>query len=114
MLCSRWLPLEGLDGAPIPPLDAALLRDNDVLLAYECDGQPLAAGQGFPLRVVVPGIGGRRNAKWVSAVHGRAQFAAVPAGRKLGPQRRLPCAQAHAPYAHMKGCACKFFCCFEY
>ncbi len=57
---------ESLDGTPIPPMDAASLLSGGALLAYEMNGQPLTPAQGFPLRLVVPGAGGRRNAKWVS------------------------------------------------
>lgn len=62
------LQLESLDGTPIPPLTLEQALHSGALLAYELDGKPLAPSQGFPLRCVVPGFGGRRNAKWVSKV----------------------------------------------
>jgi len=41
---------------------------DDVLFAYNLDGKPLAAGHGGPLRLVVPGKYGYKNAKWVRRV----------------------------------------------
>jgi DMSO/TMAO reductase YedYZ molybdopterin-dependent catalytic subunit len=48
------------------PLDEAL-RD-DVLLAYEMNGQPLLPQHGFPLRLVVPGWYGMTNVKWLARI----------------------------------------------
>ncbi|MQA09882.1 MAG: molybdopterin-dependent oxidoreductase [Pseudonocardiaceae bacterium] len=45
------------------PLDEAL-RD-DVLLAYEMNGQPLPPQHGYPLRLVVPGWYGMAHVKWL-------------------------------------------------
>lgn len=41
---------------------------DDVLLAYEMNGEPLPADHGFPVRVVVPGWIGISSIKWVGAV----------------------------------------------
>jgi DMSO/TMAO reductase YedYZ molybdopterin-dependent catalytic subunit len=43
------------------------LRD-DLLLAYEMNGQPLPPQHGFPLRLVVPGWYGMTSVKWLSEV----------------------------------------------
>jgi DMSO/TMAO reductase YedYZ molybdopterin-dependent catalytic subunit len=37
-------------------------------LAYEMNGAPLATGHGFPLRLIVPGIYGMKNVKWVTSI----------------------------------------------
>ncbi len=41
---------------------------DDVLLAYELNGQPLPSQHGFPLRLVVPGWYGMTQVKWLSAI----------------------------------------------
>ncbi|KKK05080.1 sulfite oxidase [Micromonospora sp. HK10] len=46
------------------PLPIAKALD-DVLLAYEMNGEPLPADHGFPVRVVVPGWIGISSIKWV-------------------------------------------------
>ncbi|MEV0430261.1 sulfite oxidase [Micromonospora sp. NPDC050495] len=49
------------------PLPIAKALD-DVLLAYEMNGEPLPADHGFPVRVVVPGWIGISSIKWVGPV----------------------------------------------
>ncbi|ASR36727.1 sulfite oxidase [Prauserella marina] len=41
---------------------------NDVLLAYEMNGEPLPPDHGFPVRVVVPDWIGIASVKWVGAI----------------------------------------------
>ena len=53
------------------PVSKAL---NDVLLAYEMNGQPLPYDHGFPVRLVVPGWVGVANIKWV----GQIEVSATP------------------------------------
>ena len=48
------------------PLD--VLMDDDVLLAYRHDGEPLALEHGGPLRLVVPKRYGWKSAKWVNGL----------------------------------------------
>lgn len=38
---------------------------GDILLAYECNGQPLDAEHGFPVRLLVPGFYGTNSVKWL-------------------------------------------------
>jgi DMSO/TMAO reductase YedYZ molybdopterin-dependent catalytic subunit len=48
------------------PLDEAMRED--VLLAFEMNGQPLPPQHGFPLRLVVPGWYGMTHVKWLSRI----------------------------------------------
>ncbi|HET6252365.1 MAG TPA: sulfite oxidase [Tepidisphaeraceae bacterium] len=41
---------------------------DDLLLAYEMNGQPLSPGHGFPLRLIVPGWYGIAWVKWLSRI----------------------------------------------
>ena len=54
-------------GASIP-IDKAVDRRGDVLLAYEMDGQPLPPDHGYPIRVLVPGTVAARSVKWVNRI----------------------------------------------
>ncbi|KAF0289308.1 putative sulfite oxidase, mitochondrial [Amphibalanus amphitrite] len=66
---------EGLDtdpsstpyGASIP-LETAVDPRRDVILAYEMNGQPLSRDHGAPVRVIVPGVVGARNVKWLGRI----------------------------------------------
>ena len=44
----------------------ALSLSGDVFLAFKMNGKPLPREHGYPLRVVVPGIFGMKNVKWLS------------------------------------------------
>jgi DMSO/TMAO reductase YedYZ molybdopterin-dependent catalytic subunit len=54
------------------PLPAAKALD-DVILAYEMNGEPLPADHGGPVRVVVPGWIGISSVKWVGDIEVSAQ-----------------------------------------
>jgi len=45
-----------------------LARSDDVFLAFRMNGEPLPKQHGFPLRVIVPGIYGMKNVKWISRI----------------------------------------------
>ena len=45
-----------------------VLQDDDVLLAYRHDGEPLTVDHGGPLRLVVPKRYGWKSAKWVNGL----------------------------------------------
>ena len=47
------------------PLEKAM---DDVLLAYEMNGQPLTTAHGFPLRAIVPGWYGVASIKWLQRI----------------------------------------------
>jgi DMSO/TMAO reductase YedYZ molybdopterin-dependent catalytic subunit len=42
--------------------------DPDALLAWEMNGQPLRSEHGFPARLLIPGIYGMKNVKWLSGI----------------------------------------------
>ena len=44
----------------------AKAREMTTLVAWEMNGEPLPAHHGFPVRMIVPGIYGERNPKWVT------------------------------------------------
>ncbi|XP_076258042.1 sulfite oxidase [Rhynchophorus ferrugineus] len=72
----KHVQFEGLDfdatskqyGASIP-LWKAIDNRGDVLLAYEMNGVPIPRDHGFPIRVIVPGVVGARNVKWLSRIY---------------------------------------------
>uniref|UniRef100_A0A182IKS0 sulfite oxidase n=1 Tax=Anopheles atroparvus TaxID=41427 RepID=A0A182IKS0_ANOAO len=66
---------EGLDTDPTStpygasiPLAKAMDPRGDVILAYEMNGQPLNRDHGYPVRVIVPGVVGSRNVKWLGKI----------------------------------------------
>jgi DMSO/TMAO reductase YedYZ molybdopterin-dependent catalytic subunit len=46
----------------------AMADCEGALLAYACNGEPLPAQHGFPLRLVVPGWYGMTNVKWLARI----------------------------------------------
>jgi sulfite oxidase len=59
------------DGRSMPfgaSIDLAKALDDDVLLATELNGAPLAPRHGFPVRALVPGWFGARSVKWLGRI----------------------------------------------
>lgn len=54
-------------GASIP-IEKAIDKRGDVLLAYEMNGKPLPPDHGYPFRVLVPGNVAARSVKWVTKI----------------------------------------------
>lgn len=54
-------------GASIP-IEKAVDRRGDVILAYQMNGKPLPPDHGYPLRVIVPGHVAARSVKWVKKI----------------------------------------------
>jgi sulfite oxidase len=50
------------------PLEVALDKENKVLLAYEYNNGEIPFEHGYPLRLIIPGYVGVRNAKWLKSV----------------------------------------------
>src|SRR5919204_234216 len=71
------------------PVDRA--RMPGTLVVYEMDGAPLTEKHGFPARVIVPGIFGMKNAKWVQRVEvvGRG-YRAIGIADHAGPGNMAP------------------------
>jgi sulfite oxidase len=55
-------------GASIP-ISKALNSNFDVLLAYEMNDEEISLDHGYPLRVIVPGVIGARNVKWLNKIN---------------------------------------------
>jgi len=49
-------------------VEKALSPYGDVLLAYEMNGEALPTEHGAPVRLIVPGVVGVRNVKWVGRI----------------------------------------------
>ena len=49
------------------PLSMAL--NDDTLLAYEMNGEPITTHHGFPLRLIVPSWYGMASVKWLTRIH---------------------------------------------
>jgi len=75
---------KGMDGMEASiPIEKALSPWGDVLLAYEMNGEPLPKEHGAPVRVIVPGVVGVRNVKWVGRVQASTEEAQGPWQRGL-------------------------------
>jgi DMSO/TMAO reductase YedYZ molybdopterin-dependent catalytic subunit len=48
------------------PLERA--TNDGTLLVYEMNGEPLTPTHGFPVRLIVPGIYGMKNVKWITRI----------------------------------------------
>jgi DMSO/TMAO reductase YedYZ molybdopterin-dependent catalytic subunit len=46
----------------------SVLMNQDTILAYEMNGQPLQVKHGFPARLLIPGIFGMKNVKWITSM----------------------------------------------
>jgi len=58
-----------LDGYSMGPYYLSELLDrDDILLAYQMNGQTLPLEQGYPLKLVLPGVAGFQNARWLNRI----------------------------------------------
>nr|WP_283808687.1 molybdopterin-dependent oxidoreductase [Variibacter gotjawalensis] len=52
--------------------------DDDILVAYELNGGPLPAENGYPARLVVPGFYGTNSTKWLTEIRAEQSRATGP------------------------------------
>ncbi len=71
--------VEGLDSVKVNrPMSLAKALEDDTLLAYAFNGEPIPPDHGFPLRAIVPGWVGINNVKWVGRIEVRSTVIEVP------------------------------------
>ena len=71
--------VEGLDAVKVNrPMSLAKALEDDTLLAYAMNGEPLPADHGGPARAIVPGWVGINNVKWVGRIEVRERTIDVP------------------------------------
>lgn len=67
----------GIQGNEVQPYQRSLTIDEacreNVLIAYEMNGQPLTPQHGYPLRLVVPDWYGMASVKWLAAIEAVAE-----------------------------------------
>jgi nitrate reductase (NAD(P)H) len=51
------------------PLAYAMNPANDVIIAYQANGEPLQPDHGYPVRLIIPGYIGGRMIKWLAQIN---------------------------------------------
>jgi DMSO/TMAO reductase YedYZ molybdopterin-dependent catalytic subunit len=75
--------VEGLDSVKVNrPMSLAKAYEDDTLLAYAFNGEPVPPDHGFPVRAIVPGWVGINNIKWVGRIEVRNSVIDVPTTTK--------------------------------
>lgn len=65
----KWVEFHGADEYfTSVPLSLLLERSDNCVLSTHLNGEILSRDHGFPLRVILPGIVGARNVKWVTKI----------------------------------------------
>ncbi|WAR04452.1 SUOX-like protein [Mya arenaria] len=54
-------------GASIP-IEMARMLKNDIVVAYQMNGVDIPRDHGFPLRIIIPGVVGARQVKWLNKI----------------------------------------------
>jgi DMSO/TMAO reductase YedYZ molybdopterin-dependent catalytic subunit len=71
--------IEGLDAVKVSrPISLAKAFEEDTLLAYAFNGEPVPPDHGFPVRAIIPGWVGINNVKWVGRIEVRNTTIDVP------------------------------------
>ena len=65
---ASWLVAEGADGSKYTYSIPLTKANDDVLVAYMQNGEPLRPEQGFPARMFVPGWGANHSVKWLRRI----------------------------------------------
>jgi len=65
---ASWLVAEGSDGSKYTYSIPLTKANDDVLVAYMQNGEPLRPEQGFPARMFVPGWGANHSVKWLRRI----------------------------------------------
>ena len=75
--------VEGLDSVKVNrPMSLTKAFEEDTLLAYAFNGEPVPADHGFPVRAIVPGWVGINNIKWLGRIEVRHSAIDVPTTTK--------------------------------
>jgi DMSO/TMAO reductase YedYZ molybdopterin-dependent catalytic subunit len=75
--------IEGLDSVKVNrPISLAKAFEDDTLLAYAFNGEPVPPDHGFPVRAIIPGWVGISNIKWVGRIEVRTNAIDVPTTTK--------------------------------
>lgn len=54
-------------GASIP-IEIARMLKHDIILAYKMNGEDIPQDHGYPVRIIIPGIVGARQVKWLNKI----------------------------------------------
>ncbi len=74
----------GLDQSKLRrPMSIAKAKEDDTLLAFAMNGDPLPPDHGFPLRALTPGWVGNQNVKWVGSIEVSEESVFVPQNTTL-------------------------------
>jgi sulfane dehydrogenase subunit SoxC len=65
---AKWIVAEGADGGKHGKSVSLPKALDDVMVAYGQNGEPVRPDQGFPLRLVVPGMEGIYQVKWLRRI----------------------------------------------
>ncbi len=65
---ARWLLAEGMDAAVMTRSIPVEIAHDDALVAYAQNGEALRPEQGYPVRLLLPGIEGNANVKWLRRI----------------------------------------------